>query len=355
MSDLTALLKRMTDAPGPPGREDAVRAVFRDELGEDDGCDKLGSIFFRHGESDGPKIMLTAHMDEIGFMVQTITSKGFLRIAPLGGWWTHTLLSQPVTVMTANGDVPGIIASKPPHQLSESERTKVLSLENLLIDVGASSAEDARERLGITEGDVIVPDSPMRLMAGDKRAVAKAMDNRVGCCMAVGTMQALKGESLPNDLWCVGTVQEEVGCRGAVTASRRLKPDVGLVLEGPPADDLPGTPACEQQGKLGGGPQIRMLDPTAISNRRLVDFVKKVAKEEDIPVQVAVRRSGGTDARSIHLANEGTPTIVVGVAARYIHSHNSIVELSDVAQAVDLLVAVIKRLDKATVDGFVTY
>ena len=142
---------------------------------------------------------------------------------------------------------------------------------------------------------------------------------------------------------------------GAVTASRRLVPDVGLVLEGPPADDLPGTPPDEMQGKLGGGPQIRMLDPTAISNRRLVDFVKDVAKAEDIPVQVAVRRSGGTDAKSIHLANEGTPTIVIGVPSRYIHSHNSIIEMRDLELAVDLLVAVIRRLDANTVAGFVRY
>jgi endoglucanase len=218
------------------------------------------------------------------------------------------------------------------------------------VDIGASSRTEV-EALGISLGDAVAPDSAFTALAGGKRFVAKAFDNRCGVAAAVQTMQLLKNESLPCQLIAAGSVQEEVGCRGAVTLGHLTRPDVALVMEGTPADDTPGMPSEESQGALGSGVQIRVLDPTALMNRRLVDLVLDTAKAEGIPHQLAVRRSGGTDAKSFQFHESGVPCIVLGTPARYIHSHNSLLHLEDYLSAVRLTAAVVRRLDTATVAG----
>ena len=348
---MSHILKELAEAPGAPGSESAVRALFHKHLAP---CgtlthDHLGSALCTRSGT-GPRIMLTAHMDEVAFAVQSITKGGFIKIVALGGWWTHNLLAHRVLIHTRSGkSILGVIASTPPHFLSDNQRDKVLPIDQLFIDVGASTRDEATHSFGISLGDPITPDSSYTPLANPDLILCKAFDNRVGCGVMLETMLALQEISLPNSLISVGTVQEEIGCRGAITAAQLVQPDVALILEGTPADDTPGMDKSEAQGAIGSGPQLRLLDPTALMSRPLVDLVEKVAKDNAIPYQIAVRRSGGTDAKSIHIAHTGVPCIVIGVPARYIHSHNSMISLSDYTATISLLTAVIQKLDAATV------
>ncbi|MBP7949545.1 MAG: M42 family metallopeptidase [Verrucomicrobiales bacterium] len=347
------LLKALTEAHGAPGSEAAVRAIFCREVS---GCgelsfDRMGStICTRHGPDGGPTVMVTAHFDEVGFAVQSITRAGFLRLVALGGWPPQNLPAQRVRILTKSGrEIPGVIASTPPHFMPESQRDKLVPLENLLVDVGAGSQEEAVKGFGIRPGDPVVPFSEFTAKANPNLFVAKAFDNRVGCGVMIQCVQELNKRKLPCTLAAVGTVQEEVGCRGAMTAAAAVKPDVAFVLEGTPADDTPGMDASEAQGALGKGVQVRLLDPTAIMHRRLVEFVLKVAEKSRIPHQVAVRKSGGTDARSIQLTEQGVPVVVLGVPTRYIHSHASILDLRDYLSALKLMLSLLPACDASAV------
>jgi endoglucanase len=352
-----SLLQELTEAHSVSGHEDEVRAIFVDELEEcgELSADRNGSVFCETGD-DGPRVMVAGHMDEVGFMVQNITSEGYLQFQAIGGWWEHSVLSQRVEILTRNGDkITGVVASRPPHFLPESQRRQVMAIDQMFIDVGAESRRDVVENYGISLGDPIAPVSAFTAMAREDYFMAKAFDNRVGMAGTIQAGQILSQSVHPNQLILCGTVQEEVGLRGAKTAAHFAKPDVVLVLEGPPADDLPGFARSECQGRLGGGVQIRLFDPSAITNPRLARLAIETARAEGIPHQVTVRRSGGTDAGSFHLANDGVPSIVLGVPARYIHSHNAIIDLNDYLHMLSLTIALVKRLDEKTVEGLVTY
>ncbi len=352
-----ALLQALTEAHAVSGYEDEVREIFVNELQNagDLSADKMGGVYCRQGKS-GPTVMLAGHMDEVGFRVKHITHNGFLKIVAIGGWWTHTLLSQRVEVKTRHGQkVLGVIASVSPHHLGQSERSKVLDLAHLFIDIGANSMADAIENFGIHLGDPIAPAVPFTSMHKTDLFMAKAFDNRVGMACVIQSLLKLETESVPNTLVGVGTVQEEVGLRGASVAARKVQPDVAIILEGPPADDGPSFNRSESQGALGMGVQIRIQDPTALMNPRLVAHVERVAQENQIPYQITVRDSGGTDAGNIHKENLGIPTIVMGTPARYIHSHNAIMNLNDYLAMVELSTALIKTFDQQTVDALTDY
>ena len=353
-----SLLRELTEAHGVPGSEDAVRAIFRRRL---DGCgaistDKLGSIACeRPGAEGSPRVLVAGHCDEVGFAIQNITPRGFLKIVGLGGWWTHTMVAQRVRILTRSGrEVIGVIGSTPPHFLSDAQKDKLMTMDQLCIDIGASSREEA-ESWGVSPGDPVAPFSEFTALANPDMFVSKAFDNRCGTGAAIQAMQMLRHTPLPCTLIAAGSVQEEVGCRGAQTLGTLTRPDVALVMEGTPADDTHGMDLAESQGKLRGGVQIRVLDPTAIMNRRLVQFVADTAKAENITHQTAVRKSGGTDAKSFQFTGTGVPCVVLGVPARYIHSHNSIIDLNDYLSAVQLVCAVVKKLDAATVREFTAW
>jgi putative aminopeptidase FrvX len=352
-----SLLQELTEAHSVSGHEDEVRAVFVDELQEcgELSTDRNGSVFCETG-NQGPRVMVAGHMDEVGFMVQNITMDGFIQFLAIGGWWEHNLLSQRVEILTRGGEkVLGVIASRPPHFLPEAQRRQVMAIDQMFIDVGAESRREAVEILGISLGDPIAPVAAFTAMGREDCFMAKAFDNRVGMAGTIQAGQILSQSSHPNRLILCGTVQEEVGLRGAKTAANFAKPDVAIVLEGPPADDAPGFPRSECQGRMGGGVQIRLFDPSAITNPRLARLAIETARAERIPHQVTVRRSGGTDAGSFHVANEGVPSIVLGVPARYIHSHNAIIDLNDYLHMLALTIALVRRLDDETVEGLVTY
>ncbi len=347
-----ALLKRLTEASGVPGAEEEVRAVMREELeavGEIEE-DRLGSIVCRlTGTAPQPRIMLAGHMDEIGLLVSHITSEGFLKFVQLGGWWDQVLLAQRVIVKSSKGDVPGIIGSRPPHILPPDDRKKLVEKKDMYIDIGAAGEREAQEVFGVRPGDPVVPDSAFRLMANSRLAMAKAWDDRVGCALVVDVLRELAGSGHPNTLYGVGTVQEEVGCRGARTSVEVVKPDVAFALEVAIAGDTPGVKPEEAPEKLGKGPSILVYDGSMIPNRRLRDLAIQTAEEEGIPYQFGVVPGGGTDAGPIHVHGGGVPSLVIGVPCRYIHSHTGIIHLDDYDNAVRLLAALIRRLDMDTV------
>jgi endoglucanase len=352
-----SLLRELTEAHSVPGHEEEVRAIFVDEL---ENCGELatdgnGSVFCETG-GNGPRVLIAGHMDEVGFMVQNITLDGFVQFVTLGGWWEHVVLGQRVEIRTRDGEkIIGVVGSKPPHFLPEAIRKQVMPIDQMFIDIGAESRRDVLENFGVSLGDPIAPWSPFTAIGREDLFMAKAFDNRVGMAGAIQAGQILSHSAHPNRLIFCGTVQEEVGLRGAKTAANFTKPDVAIILEGPPADDTPGFMKSDSQGALGGGVQIRLFDPTAIANPRLVRLAIETAKAEGIPHQVTVRRSGGTDAGSFHLANHGIPSIVLGVPARYIHSHNAIIDLNDYLAMLALTIALAKRLDEETVEGLTMY
>jgi len=352
-----SLLRELTEAHSVSGHEDEVRAIFVDELADcgELSADRNGSVFCEVGDA-GPRVLVAGHMDEVGFMVQNITADGFIQFVAIGGWWEHNLLSQRVEILTRGGEkILGVVASRPPHFLPESQRRQVMTIDQMFIDVGADSRRDVVERFGISLGDPIAPSSGFTEIGREDCFMAKAFDNRVGMAGTIQAGQILAQSVHPNRLILCGTVQEEVGLRGAKTAANYSKPDVAIILEGPPADDTPGFARADCQGRLGGGVQIRMFDPTAITNPRLARLAIETAVEEGIPHQVTVRRSGGTDAGAFHLANEGVPSIVLGVPARYIHSHNAIIDVNDYLSMLALTIALVRKLDDEAVEGLISY
>lgn len=353
--DSRTLLESFSRAAGPPGAEDEIRAAVREALDGIGtiGYDRLGSILCtRRGTADAPRVVLDSHLDEVAFMVQSVASDGTVAFVPLGGWWGHVLLGQRVEILAEGARIPGVIGSKPPHFLAPAEREKVLKPEHMYVDVGASDREQTTA-LGIRVGDAIVPEADFRDMAVEGVVSGKAFDNRSGVALMCEAMATLAERQHPNTLIGVGAVQEELGGRGAGTAAELARPDVALVLECSPADDLPGQK--DRQAALGHGPQIRHFDPTAVSNRRLVRFVEQVADEIGVEVQMAVRRTGGTDAGQIHRVHDGVPTVVIAVPARYIHSHVSLLQLADYRAALELVVELVTRLDAERVQEFTDF
>lgn len=345
-----------SDAHGISGHEGDVRGIFRRELAGIGplSTSKSGNIYCLRDHA-GPRVMLAAHMDEIGFLVQSVMPDGFLSVVPVGGWWSHTLPSQRVAVKTAEGRlIHGVIGAKPPHFLPETQRNAVLPIDAMFVDIGAASPEEVAE-LGICPGDPVAPDVQARPLDVPHRWLGKAFDNRAGFYAMLEAMKQLAAEPLPCSLVAAGTVQEEVGTRGAKTLGAGLVPDCAVILEGPPADDSPGIASGGRQGVLGGGVQIRAFDPTAIMNPALVRLACRTAEENDIPFQLTVRRTGGTDAGAVHLLEAGVPCVVLGVPARYIHAHNGVLDDRDLQSAIRLAVALVRRLDAATVASLTDY
>jgi len=346
------MLKELTEAHAVPGFESEVRAIIRKYMQPVTTieADNLGSIVCKKaGAKRSPKIMLPGHMDEIGFMVRQVDKDGFIRFSPLGGWFDQVILSQRVAVKTRKGDVLGVVGSKPPHILSSEERNKVVQKKDMFVDVGAADKDEAEKKFGIRVGDPIVPVSPFTPLKNKKYLLAKAWDDRVDCGLFISAIKTLKGKSHPNTVYGVGTVQEEVGTRGARTTANIVEPDVCLVLESGIATDTPGIKPEEAQGKLDGGPILYLLDSGMIAQVRLRDFVIEVAERKNIPYQLCVLERGATDGREIHLHHRGVPSIAIGVPVRYIHSHVGIIHSDDYDRAVKLIVELIKRLDDSTV------
>jgi endoglucanase len=347
------MFKELTETPGAPGHEHRVREVMQRWItpyADEVTTDHLGSLIAKRvGDANGPRIMVAGHLDEIGFMITQITEKGFLKFQTLGGWWEQVMLAQRVLIITRKGEIEGVIGSKPPHILSAEARKKPVDRKEMFIDIGASSKEEA-ESWGVRPGDTAVPICPFTVMKNPKILMAKAWDNRIGCAIAIEVLKRLKQIQHPNQVYAVGTVQEEVGLRGAQTSAFTVQPDIAFAVDVGIAGDTPGVKPEEALSKIGEGPQIVLYDASMIAHKGLRDFVVDVAEELNIPYQFDAMAGGGTDAGKMHLTGSGVPTLAVTVATRYIHSHAAILHRDDFDHTVNLLVEVIKRLDRDTVN-----
>ncbi|MFJ7974546.1 M42 family metallopeptidase [Peribacillus sp. JNUCC 23] len=346
-----ALFKTLTELPGTSGNEHAVRKFMKSELekySDEIVQDRLGSIFgLKKGPVDGPTVLVAGHMDEVGFMVTSITDNGMIRFQTLGGWWSQVLLAQRVQIITDNGPVIGVIGSIPPHLLEESQRAKPMDIKNMLIDIGADDKEDAM-KIGIIPGQQIVPICPFTPMANEKKILAKSWDNRYGCGLAIELLKDVQGETLPNNLYSGATVQEEVGLRGAQTSAFMIKPDIFFALDASPANDMSGNKS--EFGQLGKGALLRILDRTMVTHKGMREFILDTAETHSIPYQYFVSQ-GGTDAGRVHQANEGIPSGVIGICSRYIHTAASMIHIDDYAAARELIGKLVRACDKTTLES----
>lgn len=351
------MLKELTDANGIPGNERQPREVMRKYIAPFANkieTDNLGSLIAEKvGDVNGPKIMVAGHLDEVGFMVTQIDDKGFIKFQTVGGWWGQVMLSQRVTITTRKGEeIVGVIGSKPPHILPAEARKKPVEIKDMFIDIGATSKEEALS-WGILPGDMITPYFEFNVMKNDKLLLAKAWDNRIGCAIAIDVLRALKDEQHPNIVYAVGNVQEEVGLRGAKTSTHKIGPDIGFSVDVGIAGDTPGITPKESTSKIGAGPQIIIYDASMVAHKGLRDFVVDIAEEKNIPYQFDATPGGGTDAGSIHITANGVPALAIGIATRYIHSHAGILHRDDYENTVKLIVEVIKKLDRETVNKII--
>ena len=343
------LLAELADAPGPSGYEEAVRSIMARELtplADKVSYDGVGSVIAQQGKS-GPRVMLDAHMDELGGLVRRVTPAGFLSMQMLGGWLDQALPDQRWIIIGRKGPVHAVTGIRDIHVVPADERTKVFPRDSLYLDVGARNAAEV-EALGIGPGDPVVPDSPFVALPGG-RYLGKAWDDRVGCAVVVEALRRLRASGHPNQLFVAATVQEEIGLRGARTAADVIKPDIGIAIEGGITGDSPGRNPEETQARLGGGPGLFLYDSSTLPNRRFVTLVSDVAAAKDIPLQRDLVQGYGDDSAAIQATNGGVPTINLVVPARYTHAHNGIIDRADFDRTVDLVVALIQRLDAPTV------
>ena len=355
MDRVAKLLEALSNAYGPTGFEGPVRDIVRHELEPiTDGMetDGLGSIIAKLGrKTKTPRVMLAAHMDEVGLLVKHITPEGYLRFQLLGGLLDYAVINQRWVVLTRNGPVPGVTGLKSPHTIPMDKRnTAMFKWQEMFVDVGATSREDAEERLSIRPGDPIAADSKFMPFAGGKHYLGKAWDDRVGVAAMVEVMRNLASKPSPNAVYGVGTVQEEVGLRGAQTASYQVKPDIGINLESGIAADHPGFTPEEAQEALGKGPGIFLHDGSMLPNLKLRDFVVDVANDIGIAVQFEVLSGYGEDGAEMQRSYSGVPTINISVPTRYLHGHNSVISRSDFDQTVTLVTEIVRRLDAETVE-----
>ena len=339
------LLKKLTEAPGISGFEDEIRNLMMDELEghvDEMEVDNMGNmIALKKGKEGGKRVMLAAHMDEIGLMIRYIDKNGFIKFSKIGGINDQMLLNQEVTIYTSNGTLTGVIGSKPPHRMKEAERKKVISYEDMFIDIGASDREEAENMVKL--GDPVIVNQDFTEL-GKSLVKGKALDNRVGCAVLIEVMKQAETDAT---LYGVGTVQEEVGLKGAKTSAFKIHPDMAIALDVTISGDHPGIKEDEAPAKAGKGPAIILADASGrgiLTHPKVKELLISAADEEGIPYQLEVSEGGTTDASAIHLTREGIPTGVISPPTRYIHTPVSVVNVEDVENAVKLILAVLKRI-----------
>ncbi len=339
-------IEKLSNACGVAGREEEVRNLmiklmkpYADEIV----VDKLENVIgIKKGKKGSPKVMLAAHMDEVGLMVKTISKEGFIQFAKMGGIDDRILLAQKVVVYTSKGALQGIVGSKPPHIQKEEERKKIVTYDELFIDVGAESREDAA-KMGVKVGDAVGFPAEFAKI-GEEKVIGKAFDDRVGCAVMIETLKQI-GET-DCTVYAVGTVQEEVGLRGAATAAYGIDPDFGIALDVTVAGDVPGVKEFESSVKMGKGPTLTVSDLGLITHPKMLRLLIETAEENKIPYQIEAGLAGSTDAARISLTRQGVPCGNISVATRYIHSPVSMISLRDAENSVKLAAAAIQKIPK---------
>ncbi len=344
LPDEVKLLQELSNAFGPSGNEAEVAEILRKELGvfaDEMRIDKLGNIlFYHHGKEGCPKIMLAAHMDEVGFIITFIEESGFLRFDTIGGITNIVMPGQRILLQGEKGILKGIIGTKPPHLMTPEEQAKIIPKEDLFIDVGADSISQANEK-GVDVGTTGVFDAEFTNL-GDGYYRGKALDDRAGCAVLIEVFKMLKDS--PYNVVAVGSVQEELGIRGARTAAWQVDPDYGLALEGTFVSDVPTTRPDRVSSRIKGGPVLTIMDRTAFTHPVVLKTLIKVGREKSIPFQFKQVPLGGTDAGAIHLTKAGVPSGTVAVPCRYIHGPASIIHIDDFNNTVRLVNEFVKAI-----------
>ncbi len=347
MSDLKALLERLSNAHGVSGYEGSVRQIIEEEVRpyvDDIRTDRMGNLITtKRGGS--PSVMLAAHMDEIGLMVKYVDDKGFARFTKTGGWFDQTLLNQRMILHTENGQIYGVLGSKPPHAIKEEEKNKIIKAEDMFIDFGAASKDDA-DRMGVRAGTPVTSDAEFRSLGND-RVTGKAFDNRAGCAMLIMALSQMK--DVKATVYAVFTVQEEVGLKGAKTSAFGLYPDVALATDVTITGDHPGIEKKDSAIEMGKGPSVTVSDADGrgiIVPEPVLKWLKEAADSGNIPYQLEVGTGGTTDASAIHLTKEGIPTGVISMPTRYIHTPVSVLSMSDLEKSAELIARAIEIVDR---------
>lgn len=339
------LLARLTEVNGAPGQEGEVRDLIRAEIApyaDEIKTDALGNLIaIKNPGAPGPKVMLAAHMDEVALMIVGIESNGYLKFRPIGGVDPRVLVAK--TVVVGAKKVPGVIGSKPIHLQRPDERQRALTMQELLIDIGAKSKDEA-ERL-VKLGECAYFTTKYEEF-GSNKVKAKALDDRVGCALAIRLLQ----EDVSFPLIAAFTVQEEVGLRGAGVATYQVEPDVAIVLEGTTASDVPETDEHKHATSVGQGPALTVMDRASIPHPALVQELFAIAEEKGIKVQVRRNTAGGTDAGQIQMTGDGTKVATIAVPCRYIHSPASVMSKDDFEGAYQLVRSYLKGLQER--EGF---
>ena len=350
------MIQELADAPGASGFEDAVVEVARKyaapigELKED----FLRNLYIHRKENTGnkPVLMLDAHSDEVGFIVHSIKPNGTLRFLPLGSWNINALGSAKVMVRNSLGQyIPGIIAAKPVHFMTASEKASgALDMDNMVIDIGATSAEEAREKFHIRMGEPVIPATKFYYDEANDLMFGRAFDCRIGCAAMLEALLRLEGKELPCDVIAVLSTQEELGPRNSKVTVHHIHPDIAIVMEGCPADDT-FTEDYAIQTALKKGPMFRHMDVSAICAPRYQRFALDLAAKKGIPVQESVRKGGGNNAASIQTALVGAPSIVAGIPVRYAHTTNCISSGFDFEATVQMVMALMENITPEMIAG----
>lgn len=346
---IVSLLEKFSNAHGVSGYESEVRKLFIEEIKpfvDEVKVDNLGSAI-AHKKGEGATIMLAAHMDEIGMMVKYVDDKGFIRFATIGGFFDQTLLSQRVIVHGKNGPVVGLVGCKPPHVMKEEERKKVVEIKTMFIDIGAKNAKEVK-KMGIDVGTPITMDRKFERMTNDI-VTGKAFDNRIGLVMLIEAMRRVSVHKVKANVFTVGTVQEEVGLKGARTSAYGITPDVAIATDVDIPGDHPGVEKQDSALEMGKGSVITIMDANGrgvIVPEKVVNWLKETAEKNKINYQVDVSEGGTTDASSIHLTKSGVPTGVISVPTRYIHSPIEMANIHDIDSGAELIAQAILSADK---------
>lgn len=312
--------------------------------------DNLGSIYAlkKSKVKNAPKVMIAGHLDEVGFMVKQIQENGLLKIVPIGGIWEQTLLAQRVRILTRDlKEVKGSICSIPPHFLTEADRKAPMKIENMLVDIGAENKKQVLDK-GVQVGDTLVIDGAVNYLS-KSRVVSKAWDNRYGCIVGLEVLEYFKDKELPFDLYVGANVQEEVGLRGAQTATQMINPDFAIVLDCSPAMDLTGDKNAN--GILGKGVLVRFYDRSYLPNRSAIEYYEKHLEKNNIPYQYFYSL-GGTDAGAIHKVNDGVATLTLCICGRNLHTNSITIDLNDFNYAIKALTTLLETLTPKQIQLF---
>ncbi len=328
-------LRELSEAFGPSGNEAAVRQIVLERIRpfvDEYRIDSIGNLIaLKRGTGQSSrKVMVAAHMDEVGLMIVQVDRGGYLRFRPIGGIDPRVLLAKKVLI----GDqrIPGVIGVKPVHLLDSKARQQVMKVEDLSIDIGTMGEDDSGRAVKV--GDYAVFDTHYEELGPASRTVkGKALDDRAGCAVLIELLR----DRQAYDVYGVFTVQEEVGLRGARVAAYSIAPDAAFVLEGTICDDLPKDKDQSPTTKLGDGPAITVMDRSFIANQSLVQLLLRTAEQNGIPCQLKQPGLGGTDAGAIHLSREGVPSVAVAVPVRYLHSPVSLLSLDDLDNTIRLM------------------